>query len=363
MKFSILAVGTELTTGQILNRNAQWLSRELDLMGFAVAAQLVVPDDRELILQSLEYLAGVSDCIIVTGGLGPTGDDFTREVVASWAQAPLIFDEPSWQKISEQLTQRQVPVRDSHRQECLFPSGAKILQNTVGTANGFSLNIGAKKLFVLPGPPNEIESLWRADIAPEIAKQIKPEDQFLTLSWDTMGLAESEVADLLQSKLGNQEEQLAYRVHRPYVEVKLRYQSKDQKQSAILGQQIDQLLRPYTISRHGEDLAQKFFKQLEKHQGSLVFVSPTHLTDLMQRLQQLASSRPGLTFTSVAPNGLARDSREKDLRFTINGDFVEAIVGSKNESTTLVCPRPQPTAKWHRAWQLESALIYWLKYV
>ena len=95
-KATILGVGTELTTGQIVNKNGSWISEKLIPYGVETAAHIVVPDSRELIFNALNYCAQNSDLIFVTGGLGPTSDDFTRELISEWSKTKLLFDETSW---------------------------------------------------------------------------------------------------------------------------------------------------------------------------------------------------------------------------------------------------------------------------
>ena len=117
---SILTIGTEITTGQITNTHAAWISERLVQMGFEVVLHESVPDDRTLILQSLERCAGISKLIFVCGGLGPTTDDITRNVIAQWANMALEFDDEAMKHIVERLSGFGVPMVSSQRQQCFF---------------------------------------------------------------------------------------------------------------------------------------------------------------------------------------------------------------------------------------------------
>ena len=139
MKASVLAIGTELTNGQILNKNAATISQKLKTFGLQTELHLTVPDNHKLMLESMRYLEAQSDLIFITGGLGPTSDDFTRDVVSTWVGKPLQFDENSWNQIVQRLTVRGLQVREIQRQQCFFPEGSEILQNKEGTANAFRL--------------------------------------------------------------------------------------------------------------------------------------------------------------------------------------------------------------------------------
>ena len=121
MKASILALGTELTTGQIANKNAAWISEKLKSFGVVVSMHLTVPDDRKLILESLHYIEQHADLIFVTGGLGPTSDDFTRDIITEWAEKKMVFDAQSWEQILERFKNRGFTARDIQKQQCYFP--------------------------------------------------------------------------------------------------------------------------------------------------------------------------------------------------------------------------------------------------
>lgn len=175
-KASILAIGTELTTGQTTNRNAAWISSQLDSLHIETVVHITVADNHARIKEALEHCARVSQLIFVTGGLGPTTDDFTREVIASWLEKKLIFNEASWQRILNRLTGVGIPVAPSNRQQCFFPEGCEIIPNPDGTASAFSALFGqdSQAIWVLPGPPREVSAVWKNGIREAIEKKCPP---------------------------------------------------------------------------------------------------------------------------------------------------------------------------------------------
>jgi len=265
-KATILGVGTELTTGQIVNKNGSWISEKLIPYGIETAAHIVVPDNRDLILTSLDYAATQSDFIFVTGGLGPTSDDFTRDLISQWAGQKLIFDEASWGHVQVRLTSRGFTVKDIQRQQCYFPNGAKILTNSQGTANGFQMTVesahGPKEVFVLPGPPREIEAIWNDSIVKWLFVKTQLFDKKITQSWDTLGVGESDVAVLVEkcfeNKWSDLQYDLGYRVHLPYVEVKFSYMKSQENFAKAITEKIDTALKDITILRQFQDIAQIF---------------------------------------------------------------------------------------------------------
>lgn len=262
MLVAVISVGTELTSGQIINRNSAWISKNLKDHGVPTSCHLVVPDDRALILDALRFCAERCDTLFVTGGLGPTTDDFTRELIAEWANTPLEFHEASWEHINHRLKSRGIEVRESQRQQAMFPQGAKVLTNPEGTANAFQMKAFNKDVFILPGPPSEIAAIWKDSIADFVREKNKGLDRYITYSWDTMGLGESDVAHMTELCLDGIEIEKGYRVHLPYVEVKVTFLESRLASLRPAIKRVDEALRPITVTRNGEDVAELIAKKL-----------------------------------------------------------------------------------------------------
>jgi molybdenum cofactor synthesis domain-containing protein len=284
MKTTILAVGTELTTGQISNRNGQWISKKLNELGFACASHVVVPDDRKLILEALAWAETQADVIFVTGGLGPTSDDFTRELVSEWCKSPLEFHQASWKHVQSQLQLRGLQPKDMHRQECYFPKNAKIFQNNVGTANAFSLQTTNKTVFVLPGPPKEIEGLWKDFVHNELASFAKNLDPYRVFSWDCIGLAEADLAEKLEAQLRDCSFEKGYRVHLPYVEFKLSFHQSQISEIQQWETLVSETLEPWLISRNGADVAHELSEKLVRAKEPIWICDEVAKFQLLERL-------------------------------------------------------------------------------
>ncbi len=252
MKASILAVGTELTTGQIINKNAATISEKLKAFGVVTACHLTVPDDKQVMLDSMRFIENHADLIFITGGLGPTSDDFTRDVVSEWSGLGMIFDAATWDYIQKRLTERGFIVRDMQKQQCYFPAGAQILTNSEGTAHAFKLSVRGKSVYVLPGPPREIEAVWKAHIDDDLQQRTQHLNKLVTRSWDTIGTGESEVAHQVEEILKSRPSafsEIGYRVHLPYVEVKFTHNQSDAELFAPYVKKIDDALAKICVGR------------------------------------------------------------------------------------------------------------------
>lgn len=270
MKISVIGIGTELTSGQILNRNAQWISRKLAHMGLQSSSHIVVPDDKMLILDALSFAAKNSEILFVTGGLGPTTDDFTRDVIAEFTHKKLIYDEASWQYIEARLQARGVPVREAQRQQCYYPETAQILTNSMGTAHGFFLKHEDLQIYVLPGPPREIEAIWNDHIQTQIHELCKTLNLYKTLIWQTLGLGESEIANMTEKVLEGCDLEKGYRAHQPYTEVKLSYYRNNETEALAWADKVTSVLQLYLVARDDEDVTELLSKKLEKFNSIVI---------------------------------------------------------------------------------------------
>lgn len=370
MKISVLAVGTELTTGQINNKNSSWISRKLKDLGVLTSLHLTVPDDRPLILESLQICADHSDLIFVTGGLGPTSDDFTRDVIAQWTGRTLEWHEPSWQHVVERLSSRSYAVRDFQKQQCFFPSGSSILENDQGTAHGFSIEHKNKMLFVLPGPPREIEAIWAKNISTWLDEKTAKMDHHLTLSWDTLGYGESEIAKWTEEALMGSGLEIGYRVHLPYVEVKVSFLKSQEQATQVWLQKLDEKIGAMTVLRNGEDASQKLGELLKKFPqiqiydaagGSFLF------SRLENPLRPLLQKNKISFHNYLSPDGIEinaasgalilftrkQEENRVQVGFSWRGQVRETIFESPVTSVLM--------SERRRQYFVEMALLFWLQ--
>lgn len=166
----ILAIGNEVVSGQILNRNAQFIAEALTKRGYTIAAQAAVRDEISTIKNALKEAFEKGDVVIATGGLGPTIDDLTREAAAEFFDSPLHLDETIKAELIERFKGRVLSV--DH--QATVPDKAKVIPNHVGTAPGFLFEEGEKKLILMPGIPSEMIAMFNESVIPLIEKLSLP---------------------------------------------------------------------------------------------------------------------------------------------------------------------------------------------
>ncbi|HPL32069.1 MAG TPA: molybdopterin-binding protein, partial [Smithellaceae bacterium] len=159
MKIGILTIGNELMNGRIADTNSAFIAREMNLQGWPVETMMSVGDDFEIIADRLHYLLSFTDAVICTGGLGPTVDDITTAAVARAFDRQLIPDEKVLAYLKDIFTRFNLRWTENNAKQALFPEGAEVIPNPVGTAAGFALPVGEKLVMVIPGVPSEMRRM------------------------------------------------------------------------------------------------------------------------------------------------------------------------------------------------------------
>ena len=172
MRIEVINTGTELTLGNTLNTHGAWFGRELFKLGLRVTRQTTVPDG-EAIREVLAEAVTRADAVLVTGGLGPTSDDLTREITAEVLGIELITDEAALRSLEAFFARRNKPMADSNLKQALVPVGADVLPNANGTAPGVYVpprlnGRGNAAVFLLPGPPRELHPMFHEEVVPRL---------------------------------------------------------------------------------------------------------------------------------------------------------------------------------------------------
>ena len=172
MTGEIISVGTELLLGQIVNTDAAYAARGLADLGISVYYQVVVGDNRERLSTALEAAFSRSDLVILTGGLGPTGDDLTKEVTAEYFGLPLAEDPAIAGAIAARLARAGILCTAESAKQAMVPQGARVFPNQNGTAPGLAIRQNGRTAILLPGPPREMEPMFRSQIVPYLRSEL-----------------------------------------------------------------------------------------------------------------------------------------------------------------------------------------------
>lgn len=253
MNAEILSVGTEILLGNIVNTNAQFLSNELSKLGIFVFFQTNVGDNKQRLLEAYKIAFSRSDIVITTGGLGPTEDDITKEIGSQYFNKELILHEESLNNIKNLFSNQNLKFTENNIKQAYVPKDSIVLKNNNGTAPGIIINENNKTLIMLPGPPNEMQLMYKESVEPYLAKLSN-----VTLFSKTLricGVGESLVETNIKDLIDNQTNPTIA----PYAktsEVHLRITAKAKNNSEakeIIKPTIDELYSRLGDNIYGED--------------------------------------------------------------------------------------------------------------
>ena len=195
----IISVGTELLLGDILNTDAHFLSQELAKLGLSVLHQSTVGDNHDRLLELLAQSAKRSDIIILSGGLGPTPDDITKEVACEFFEKELVLHEESLQRMSAYFTAKGIEMPEINKKQAMLPEDCVVFQNNNGTAPGLAMEKDRKHILLLPGPPRELKPMFYESAVPYLKKF--SDKVIISHNIRTFGIGESAMSEIVTDLL------------------------------------------------------------------------------------------------------------------------------------------------------------------
>lgn len=223
---ALLATGDEIVGGRTVDTNSSYLADRLAGIGIEVVSIMAVSDDTDRIARAWEIALADADVVISTGGLGPTSDDLTTETVARVAGTVLRTDERQVARIRDVFARRGRPMPENNLRQAMIPAGAEVIDNNDGTAPGYRLRIDSGNghrpwAVVLPGVPREMKSMFEAGVLPWLASCTDPHRVIAATTFQTFGLPESALDELLRGSVPPEQGRLAFRASFPKISVRV----------------------------------------------------------------------------------------------------------------------------------------------
>lgn len=218
----LLSTGDELTTGKVVDTNSTFIAGRLFALGIRVTAIMKVGDDREKLFWAFGQAKELGDVVIGTGGLGPTADDLTTEMVAGFLGINTKLDDGVAAALKARFEKRGVAFTENNLKQALFPESAVIIPNPNGTAPGFRVDLGqGKKLIWLSGVPHEMSAMMRESVLPWIVEQNGTQSTIHEATFKIHGITESKLDDLMKPLDLSNNAKLAFRAHFPDLTLRL----------------------------------------------------------------------------------------------------------------------------------------------
>lgn len=235
MKCEIISVGTEILLGDILNTNSKYISIKIAELGLPLYRQTTVGDNFDRLCNAISSGLKDNDILILTGGLGPTQDDITKEACAKVLDLPLILDEDSYDRLKEYFAERNS--LENNVKQAVFPEGTIILPNRYGTADGGIIESGGKVIIILPGPPAEMEPMFEEYVYPYLSKYSK--EKYFSRFYKITGMGEWQMSSIINDLITEQSNpSIAPYAKKEALVIKLTAAAKDLKAA-------EELFKPY----------------------------------------------------------------------------------------------------------------------
>jgi nicotinamide-nucleotide amidase len=279
MRIEVICTGDEVLTGKIINTNFAYISQRLEDFGFSVSWETTVGDDRDELLLAFQLAGARADAVIVNGGLGPTVDDLSQEIAAKAAGVELVLNETWLTTMKSYFARRSRPMPASNTKQAMLPQGAEILDNPIGTACGFAVDIGKARFFFTPGVPRELRRMLDEQVIPRLQARSGIQAAVFLKRFHSYGIGESHADTLLSgvtdlAPAGSVK--LGFRAHYPQLETKLTVRGRDMDairvKLAPVEQEVRKRLGNFILAEDDRTLEGVVLDELQKRNGTLAIV-------------------------------------------------------------------------------------------
>jgi nicotinamide-nucleotide amidase len=279
MRIEIICTGDEVLTGKIVNTNFSYMSQKLEDVGLAVQWETTVGDNRAELLRAFQLAGQRADAVIVNGGLGPTVDDLSQEIAARAAGVELVLHEGWLARMEEMFRLRSRVMPSNNRKQAMLPATAEMIDNPVGTACGFAIDIGKARFFFTPGVPRELRRMLEEQIIPRLLARSGTQTTIYLKRFHSYGLGESHVDAMLkgvEDLVPDGSVKLGFRAHYPQLETKLTVRGTDmddvRTKLAPVEHEVRKRLGNFILAEDAATLEGSIIDQLTRRQASLTVV-------------------------------------------------------------------------------------------
>src|SRR5258705_2954331 len=279
MRIEMICTGDEVLTGKIVNSNFAYISQKLEDFGLSLTWETTVGDDRENLLLAFQLAGQRADAVIVNGGLGPTIDDLSQEIAAKAAGVELVLSEEWLAKMETYFQRRSRVMPPNNRKQAMLPAGAEVIDNPVGTACGFAVNIGRARFFFTPGVPRELRRMLEEQIIPRLLAASGRQTAIYLKRFHSYGIGESHADSLLagvEALAPDGSVKLGFRAHYPQLETKLTVRGTDmddiRAKLAPVEHEVRKRLGNFILAEDDRTLESVVLAELERRAATLTIV-------------------------------------------------------------------------------------------
>ena len=294
MRIEVICTGDEVLTGKIVNTNFSYISQKLEDFGLSVRWETTVGDDRESLLLAFQLAGQRADAVVVNGGLGPTVDDLSQEVAARAAGVELALSDEWLSRMEEYFRRRSRVMPPNNRKQAMLPASAELIDNAIGTACGFAIDIGRARFFFTPGVPRELYRMLGEQITPRLLAKSGMQTAIHLKRFHSYGIGESHADTLLsgvEDLVPDGSVKLGFRAHYPQLETKLTVRGKDmddiRSKLAPVEWEVRRRLGNFILAEDDQTLERVVLAELARRQASLSLVETFTSGQIAARLAPL----------------------------------------------------------------------------
>jgi nicotinamide-nucleotide amidase len=307
MRIEIICTGDEVLTGKIVNTNFSYMAQKLEDVGLSVHWGTTVGDDRESLLAAFQLAGTRADAVIVNGGLGPTVDDLSQEVAAQAAGVELVLHQEWLATMESFFTRRMRTMPPNNVKQAMLPATAEMIDNPVGTACGFSLDIGKARFFFTPGVPRELRRMLEEQVIPRILARSGAPASIYLKRFHSYGLGESHVDQLLAGLEALDPDggvKLGFRAHYPQLETKLTVRGTDMedvhRKLAPVAAEVKKRLGNFIMAEDDQTLEGVTLRALAERNATLTVVETFTAGQIAARIAHLPGAEKVFRHGTVA---------------------------------------------------------------
>jgi nicotinamide-nucleotide amidase len=338
MRIEILCTGDEVLTGKIVNTNFSYMAQKLEDVGLSVHWGTTVGDDRESLLTAFRLAGERADAVIVNGGLGPTVDDLSQEIAAQAAGVELVLHEEWLAKMESFFSRRARTMPPNNRKQAMLPATAEMIDNPVGTACGFAMDIGRARFFFTPGVPRELRRMLEEQVIPRILARSGAPASIHLKRFHSYGIGESHADQLLTGVEALDPDggvKLGFRAHYPQLETKLTVRGTDMddvhRKLAPITTEVRKRLGNFIMAEDDQTLEGVVLAELTAKQATLSMVETFTAGQIAARIAHLPNAE------HIFRRGVVvRQFTELHNVFALPG---MTLAGEMTEDTTIAVAR------------------------
>jgi nicotinamide-nucleotide amidase len=344
MRIEVICTGDEVLTGKIVNTNFAYISQKLEDVGLSVYWGTTVGDDRESLLAAFSLASQRADAVIVNGGLGPTVDDLSQEIAAKAAAVELVLNEEWLVKMESFFSRRSRIMPPNNRKQAMLPATAEIIDNPIGTACGFALDIGRARFFFTPGVPRELRRMLEEQVIPRLLARSGSPTTIHLKRFHSYGLGESHVDSLLagvEKLVPDGSVKLGFRAHYPQLETKLTVRGADlddiRRKLGPVQMEVRKRLGHFVFAEDDQTLEGVVLAELTHQAATLALVETFTSGQIAARIGHLPSAERVLRCGSIVrdPTALhkAIDFAHPLLEGELTQEITEAVARAARAHT------------------------------